>query len=198
MSNYRIILASGSVARRKILKNMGIRFEWHASDYPEKMSIHKEPSRLAQALASEKANYIAEDFPHCIIIGADTFITIGYEKIGKPTSIEEAKRILRQISGNRIDVHTGVATLLTDQDGQVDRELVAHVKTTLTIKKLTEAEIKSLAEHEEALQISGAFSIEGDGGKFVETIDGDYNNVIGLPVFQLKDMLTELGVKLPS
>jgi septum formation protein len=198
MRKQRIILASASKARRKLMEELGIPFEWHASNYPEQMSIHKEPSRLAQSLASEKANYIAENFPHCIIIGADTFITLGYEKIGKPATVEDAKRIIRLISGNKIDVHTGVATLLTDQDGQVDRELVAHVKTSLTIKKLTEPEIRSLAEHEEALQISGAFSIEGEGGKFVETIDGDYNNVIGLPIFQLKEMLAELGVKVPN
>lgn len=188
----KIILASRSTARKKLMQELKIPFECHASGYEEDMEAHKDPRKLAKFLALEKARFIARKFPNSIIIGADTFITVGSKKIGKPASVKEAAKIVRGMSGKKIKVISGLAVIKTDSAGKILKEKSAHVITILKIKKLSSAEIKSLAEHEEALQISGAFSIEGHGGKFVESIEGDYNNVIGLPVFKLKKMLKEL------
>ena len=93
------------------------------------------------------------------------------------------------MSGKTIEVHSGIAVIQTDENGHIKTKTVEHVLTKLKIKKMSPQEINHLATQEEALQISGAFSIEGEGGKMVEKIDGDYNNVIGLPLFQLKKML---------
>lgn len=198
MSHPRIILASRSPARRALMKELGIPFECHSSDYPEDMTLKKSAPDLAIHLALGKAEYIAPKFPNSIIIGADTFIVAHGQKIGKPESIEDAKRIIRLMSDSIILVISGVATIQTDKDGTIIKGLVGHVNTHLKIMKLSAKDIKSLAEQENALQISGAFSIEGEGGKFVEKIEGDYNNVIGLPLIQLREMLEKLGVKLPN
>ncbi len=177
------------------MKELGIPFECHTSGYEENMDGHENPAALAKYLAEGKAAFIAPKFPDSIIIGADTFITIDKEKIGKPADIREAETIIRKMSGNTIKVHSGIALVATGKNGEIEMKKVEHVLTTLKIKKMSEAEIHSLAHHEEALQISGAFSIEGEGGKMVEKIDGDYNNVIGLPLFQLRIMLKDFGVQ---
>jgi septum formation protein len=191
----RIILASRSPARRALMKELGIPFECHATEIFEDMSAHKDPIRLAMYLAAQKAEAAAEKFPDAVVIGVDTFIVIGKEKIGKPETVKEAKKIIGAMSGNTIEVISGMAVMKTDSQSRKTKEFITNAVTTLKIKKMTTSEIDFLANHEEALQISGAFSIEGEGGKMVEEIRGDYNNVIGLPLFQLREVLAKLGIE---
>ena len=188
----KIILASQSKARRSLMKELGVPFESHTSGYEENMKAYKSSKTLAKHLAQGKAEFIAHKFPDSIIIGADTFITIAKEKIGKPATIKEAEKIISKMSGKTIQVHSGIAVIQTDSKGEIVKKTVDHVLTKLKIKKMSLQEIHHLATQEEALQISGAFSIEGEGGKMVEKIDGDYNNVIGLPLFRLREMLEDL------
>lgn len=192
----KIILASRSPARRALMKELGIPFECHTTEIFENMSAKSDPKELAMHLASQKAHAAAVKFHDTIIIGVDTFIVIGKEKIGKPETIKEAEQIIGKMSGNKIDVISGMAVLKTDNEGKIMKEYITNAVTTLKIKNMTNAEIHHLATQEEALQISGAFSIEGEGGKMVEKIIGDYNNVIGLPLIQLREILLKLGVKL--
>jgi septum formation protein len=192
----RIILASRSPARRALMKELGMPFECHATEIFEDMGAKSDPVELAMHIASQKAHAAAAKFADAIVIGVDTFIVINKEKIGKPATITEAKKIITSMSGNTIDVISGMAVLKTDSGTKKVREFITNAVTTLKIKQMTAAEIDSLANSEEALQISGAFSIEGEGGKMVEQINGDYNNVIGLPLFQLREILEHLGVKL--
>jgi septum formation protein len=177
------------------MKELGIPFECHATEIFEDMNAKTDPVKLAMHLASQKAAAAAAKFKDAVVIGVDTFIVINDEKIGKPSTVAEAKKIISSMSGNTIDVISGMAVLKTDSEAKKVREFITNAVTRLKIKKMTAAEIDFLANHEEALQISGAFSIEGEGGKMVERIDGDYNNVIGLPLFQLREILNELGVK---
>ncbi len=197
-SPMRIILASQSPARRELMKGlaskMKIEFEPCVSDYPEDMRLYRQAWRLAQCLALGKARHVAGKFPNSVIIGADTFITCGYDKsgqrkIGKPSSIEDAKKIIRSMSGRVIGVYSGVAVVRTDVRGETVHEEVSYALTRLTIKKMTPGEVDLLAHQKNALQISGAFSIEGEGGKMITKIDGDYDNVIGLPIYLLEKML---------
>jgi len=178
------------------MKELGIPFECHSTEIFEDMNAKKDPTELAMHLASQKAEAAATKFPSAIVIGVDTFIVIGKEKIGKPATIEEAKKIIAKMSGNTIKVISGMAVLKTDKKGKKIKEYITNAVTSLKIKKMTEQEINKLAHHKEALQISGAFSIEGEGGKMVEQIQGDYNNVIGLPLFQLREILPKFGIKL--
>jgi septum formation protein len=194
----RIILASRSPARKRLMEELKIPFECHASEIDEDMSAKKDPYELAMLLASQKAQAVTSKYPNSIIIGVDTFVIIGKEKIGKPSSIKEATTIIKKMSGKTISVISGMAVIKTDAKGKIIKTLVSNATTFLKIKKMTPTEITFLASQKEALQLSGAFSIEGEGGKMVEGIFGDYNNVIGLPINQLKEMLEELKVKLKS
>ena len=204
----RIILASQSPARRelmkKLAKKMGFRVEFQTSDYPEDMRAYKQAWRLAEHLALGKARHVAtqrtKKFPNAIIVGADTFITCGHDqhgqkKIGKPTSITDAKRIIRSMSGKIIGVYSGLAVVSTDARGDIIQEEVTYALTRLWVKRMSPEEVDRLAHQKNALQISGAFSIEGEGGKMITRIDGDYDNVIGLPIFILEAILTRYGTR---
>jgi septum formation protein len=195
-TRQKIILASRSPARKRLMEELNLPFECHASEIFEDMSVKKDALELAMHLAAQKAEAVCAKYPDAIIIGVDTFIMINKEKIGKPTDTKDAARIIKKMSGRKIRVISGLAVLKTGKKGEKIKELISNAVTVLKIKKMSPEEIGYLANHEEALQISGAFSIEGEGGKMVESITGDYNNVIGLPLNQLKEMLTELGVKL--
>lgn len=191
----RIILASRSPARKKLMKELGLSFECHASDYEEDMSKHRDPKMLATYLASGKAGFIAPKFPESIIIGADTFGTINNKLMGKPRTRAEAVEMIRRMSGNTVYVHTGLAVLKTGPAGEIERELVSHTSTRLVFSIINEKAVREIVKKDDVLNVAGALTIEGESGKYVETIEGDYQNVIGLPLFRLKEMLAELGVK---
>ena len=191
----KIVLASRSPARRALMKELGVPFECHATEIHEDMGARRDPVELAMHLASLKAEAAAQKFPDAIVIGVDTFIVISKEKIGKPENVKEAEKIIGKMSGRNIYVISGIAVIKTDTKGRKTKEYITNAVTTLKIKKMTPAEISYLANHDEALQISGAFSIEGEGGKMVEEIKGDYNNVIGLPLNQLREIFGKMGIK---
>jgi len=136
-----------------------------------------------------KAVFVAKQYPDSTIIGADTFITCRGKKIGKPKSIAHAKRLIRFMSGQIIKVYTGVAIIETDHRANIIGESSDYALTDLWIKKMSGEEVGLLAHQKDALHISGAFSIEGEGGKMILRLRGDYDNVIGLPIFLLKKML---------
>jgi septum formation protein len=194
-STPKIILASRSPARRELMKQLGLPFECHASDIFEDMEARKDPVELAIYLAAQKAEHIAAKYADAIIIGVDTFVVIGKEKIGKPENIEGAARILQKMSGQKIEVVTGIAALKTDANSRKIKELISSCSTFLTMKKLSALEIRDHAHRPEALTVAGGITIENDHALFTK-IEGDYNNIIGLPIFQLKEMLEQLGVKL--
>lgn len=188
----RVILASRSPARRALMKQLNIPFECHVSNYEEDMTAYKTPEKLAQFLALQKAQFIAHKYPHSIIIGADTFGTMGNEKLGKPHSITAARAMIRRFRNNTMKVHTGLATIKTDQKGKVTKKLTTHTVTTITFGDISEKEINAIIEKDDVLNTAGALTIEGESGKYVKTIHGDYHNVIGLPLFQVEDMLKKM------
>jgi len=192
----RIILASRSPARRLLMKELNIPFECHTSDYEEDMNRFKTAPALSKFLALQKALYIANKYPNAIIIGADTIGTIKKRIVGKPPTIKAATVLLQSMSGKKVKVHTGLATILTDKQGKIAQKITSHTVTTLTFSKLTPQNIKDIIKEDDVLNVAGALTIEGESGKYVKTIQGDFQNVMGLPVFQLKEMLNKLGIKL--
>lgn len=188
----RLILASRSPARKALMKELKTPFECCTSNYHEDMRAYRASWRLAEFLALGKAMHVAAKFPNSVIIGADTFITCRGKKIGKPVSIADAKRLIRSMSGQTIKVYTGVAIVWTDVKGCAVKKAVDYAVTDLWIKKMCASEVDLLAHQKDALHISGAFSIEGEGGKMITKIRGDYNNVIGLPMFLVKRMLRRM------
>ena len=191
-----IILASRSPARRELMKELGFPFKCHASEIFEDMNARKDPAELAMYLASQKAQHIAAKYANAIIIGVDTFVTIGKEKIGKPENVKDAEKILRRMSGKKIQVISGIAVLKTNSAKKIVRELISHAVTTLTMVKIPAKEIRSHASRPQSLEVAGGITIEKDGD-LISKIDGDYNNVVGLPLMQLKEMLEEMGISRP-
>lgn len=189
----KIILASASPARKKLMCELNLPFTCVPSGYEEDMKARKTPKALAKFLALNKALFIAHQNPNSIIIGADTFGTLNGKKIGKPANHKEAQEIIRKMSNHKMEVHTGVAVIKTDDNGKPTKQLTSHTVTKISFVKITENDITHIIKTDEVLTTAGAFTIEGAGGKFVKEIDGDYHNVIGLPLFKVKEMLKQIG-----
>jgi septum formation protein len=190
-----IILASSSPARKRLMDALKIPYHCHASEIFEDMEKYSDPLKLVKYLATEKAKSVAPKYPDALLIGVDTFILIGKEKIIKAQTIKDAEEILRKMSGNTIEVISGLAVLKTDDKAKITEKHVSHAVTSLKIKPLTKVEINYFARREEALKISGVFGIEGEGGRLIKQINGDFNNVVGIPIFQLKEVLKKYGVE---
>lgn len=190
-----IILASSSPARKRLMDALGVPYHCHASEIFEDMQKYADPVKLVKHLAAEKAKSVAPKYPEALIIGVDTFILIGQEKIIKAQTVKEAENILKKMSGNTIDVISGLAVLKTGKNAEIIEKHTSHAVTSLKIKPLTKIEINYFARREEALKISGVFGIEGEGGRLIEKINGDFNNVVGIPIFQLKEVLKKYGIR---
>lgn len=188
----KIILASGSPRRKELLKKLGIKFEVVPSDYEEDMSLKLKPQELAKFLSLEKAKSVAKNYKNAIIISADTFVVFKGKYIGKPHSKIEAKRMLKDISGKSHLVITG----FTIMDTKNKKTISKTVETKVYIKKLTPKEINAYAKTKEPLDKAGAYAIQGLGKSIVEKIEGDYSNVVGLPIYALAESLKKFGIKM--
>lgn len=184
-----IILASASRARRRLMQKVTTAFTCHASEYEEDMNKSTSPSRLATFLALQKALSLAKKFPRSTIIGADTFGTLKGEKLGKPKTLAQAKSMLQKSSGKTMYVYTGIALIQTDHAGKVQKKLCAYEKAAVTFKTMTSKDIAEILREDPVLETAGALSIEGKARKFIQSIRGDHDSIIGLPVKQLKIML---------
>lgn len=173
----RIILASTSPRRKELLEKTGLVFEVVGSDYEEDMTLVLPPTELAKYLSRGKAEAVAKNHPDAVIIAADTFIIYNGKVLGKPHTLEKAKEILRMLSGNPHTVVTGF-TVIDAQNGESSSEAVA---TNVYFKNLNEQEIDDYIATGEPLDRAGAYAIQGLGKSFVNHIEGDYDNVVGLP-----------------
>jgi septum formation protein len=189
MTERRIILASASPRRRELLGFLGIPFEVVASAYEEVMpDRHPDSSSLAIHLATEKARDVAASHTEDWILGADTIVALHDRLYGKPKNADDARRMLRELSGNVHQVVTGVCII---QPGGVEHTLSAS--TAVRFRELLEAEIVEYVRSGEPLDKAGAYAIQGIGGLLIEGIRGDYPNVVGLPITPLALLLRRCG-----
>lgn len=180
----KLILASQSPQRKKILEELEIDFEIIPSQFEEVVSLNADPYILAKEFALEKARDVARNYPDRWVLGVDTIVVSeDGEILIKPVDADDARRILRILSGGRQTVVSGIALV---KDGQ---EIVQEERTEVFFKKINEAEIEAWIESRLWEGRSGGFQIEGKGGFFVEKIVGDFYNVVGLPVYRLGKML---------
>ncbi len=190
-----IILASSSPARKGLMDALGITYRCHASEINEDMKKHEDPRLLAEYLATEKAKHIAAKYPDSLIIGGDTFMLIGRQKIGKAKNRAEAVKLLKKMSGNTIKIISGLSVIKTGPGAEVLEKHVSHAVTELKIKDLTAEELDYFSTRKEATSVAGVITIDGEGSRLIREINGDYNNVVGLPIFQLKEVLKKYGVE---
>ena len=181
MSNYRLILASGSPRRKEILENQGILFEVVKSGREEKTK-ETIPQKVVRDLSEQKALDVYDQIQgrrNIIILSADTVVAKDGEILGKPEDEEDAVRMLTLLQGSTHEVYTGVTLLLCAEDVKT---IHIQEKTEVTMYPMTEEEIRSYVSSGEPMDKAGAYAIQGKCAVFVEKINGDYNNVVGLPV----------------
>ena len=183
-----IILASESPRRRELLTLMGLDFTVITSNVVEQPPHGATPDAYVKALALQKAQAVACAHPKDCVIGADTIVYLDAAILGKPHTSENAKRYLTRMQGRTHTVYTGVAVIT---NGRPD---VRCCTTDVTFAPMSEREIDAYVATGEPLDKAGAYGVQGPGGVFVERIDGNYFNVIGMPLPLLYRMLRDAGV----
>ena len=186
-----LILASKSPRRRELLAQMGLTdFEIHPALGEELAQPDLTPPELVQALALHQAQEVAQAFAQSgdVVIGADTIVVLDGQVLGKPHDEAHALAMLTALSGREHHVYTGVAVL---QDG---RALVQVEDTAVWFRNASEGELRRYIATGEPMDKAGAYGIQGRGGLLVSRIQGDYTNVVGLPIVRLASMLAQFGV----
>ena len=202
----RIILGSASPRRKELLEQIGIKFEIVVSDAEEHYESTR-PDEIVRELALMKAEQVAEEVKrrekegvgedyllrsetgearlrNLLILGADTVVVRDGEILGKPSGAEEAFEMLKSLQGRAHQVYTGVAVL--DFDGNAERHTVSHAEETkVFVHAMTDEEIRSYIAAGESLDKAGAYGVQGRFAAYIDRIEGDYYNVVGLPVAYL-------------
>ena len=195
-SDFELYLASSSPRRRELLQQLNISFHvLRDLDVDEARHEGESPSQFVERVAHDKAlagiAYVEEQgLPPRPVLGADTCIELEDEILGKPITETEARRMLEKINGRQHSVITGFTIIDTGNKKTMTRSL----ETKVYIKKLTSMEIDAYIESSEPLDKAGAYAIQGLGSVIVEKIEGDYFNVIGLPLSAVAESLREFGV----
>lgn len=186
----KIILASSSPQRKALLEQIGLEFEIIPSVYEENMRLEVENEKLAMHLAYEKTKDVAGKIKEGLVIGADTFIALGKERIGKPKNDKEAKQILKKISGKTLKVYSGIAII----DAATKTLAKDYEVTKVKMREMSDEEIDAYIKTKEPLNKAGACAIEGIGAIFIEKIEGCYSNIVGLPLYCLWRNLSKFGL----
>ena len=184
-----VILASQSPRRIELLKTVIENLLVFPSKIDEICDTDLSPEENAILLGRKKATTVAKLHPHHLIIGADTLVVLENKIIGKPTDTENARQILRQLSGQEHKVITGVTVVHS-------KIFSAASISRVRIKTLTSNEINSYVKSEEPMDKAGAYAIQGKGSFLVESYDGPYSNIVGLPINLLKSLLQKLNLSI--
>lgn len=187
--DYDLILASSSPRRRDYLNKMGVSFVVMKPDADETILVGEEPRDYVERMAYEKAQIIAEMHPNDVVLAADTIVVCHGIIIGKPASREDAKRILRMLSGRTHEVMSAVCII----KGKEERTFT--VTTEVTFAPLTEELIDTYVASGECDDKSGAYAVQGIASMFVAKVSGSVSAVVGLPICQVREALAEFGIK---
>lgn len=200
-----IILASQSPRRKELLEQIGLEFEICPAK-GEEIITKTIPEEVVMELSKQKAEEVAamvSSFGEqhkeittpsdMLVIGADTVVAYDGKILGKPVDEADAKRMLTMLSGNTHSVFTGVTLVLIDKSGRAG-ELVFYEKTDVKMHEMTEAEIDRYIATGEPMDKAGSYGIQGKCAIYIEKIDGDYNNVVGLPITRIYQELKKIGI----
>jgi septum formation protein len=187
MNKRMLVLASASPRRQELLRSVGIPFEVQPADIAEDPLPGEGAKECAERLAREKALAVARDRPQDCILGADTVVIVDGQMLGKPSNRDDAARMLRMLSGRTHQVITGVCLVAA---GWV---AVASETTSVTMNEIANEEIAEYVASGEPMDKAGAYAIQGIASRWIPRIEGDYSNVVGLPVALVVRMLREHG-----
>lgn len=192
----KVILASRSPRRKKLLQQIGLQFEVFGSSVSEDYDESDHPSIIVQKLAHRKAADVARAHPHCLIIGADTIVWLDGRILEKPDSKHHAADMLKVLSGTQHQVYSGVALLKTGEKGNIHSELTFFEHTDVHFGEPDTDDIQAYIESGSPLDKAGAYGIQDDWGSlFVKRINGDYNTVVGFPLYKFYQQLKVFAPK---
>ena len=198
MQKKKIILASASPRRRELMAQAGYEFEVQVS-HKEETYISETPDDIVKELALLKARDIAEqnEAKDLVVIGADTVVAYQGAILGKPSSKEDAFAMIQSFQGDKHQVYTGVAILSYDEEG--NETVVNHaVKTDVYVNSMTDEEIWKYIESDNVMDKAGSYGIQSGFAIHIEKIEGDYFNVVGLPISYIYNILKDIeGVGMP-
>jgi septum formation protein len=190
-----LVLASASPRRQELLRNAGIEFTVRPANIPEIPLAEESPRACAERLAREKAHAVLLQQPGKLVLGADTIVVVDGEILGKPRDEADAMRMLRLLSGRTHQVITGVclvgALRTENQKLETGFEDTRSESTLVSMTTLTDDDIHSYIASGEPMDKAGAYAIQGMASRWIPHIDGDYFNVVGLPVALVHRMLKE-------
>lgn len=186
-----LVLASASPRRQELLRQAGIAFSAQPSDIAEQARAGEAPQAYAERLAREKALAVARQQPGDFVLGADTIVVADGQILGKPRDQADAMRMLRLLSGRTHEVITGVCLMGSSPAFEDTRSNL----TLVTMTDLSEEEVRSYVRAGEPADKAGAYAIQGWASRWIPRIQGDYSNVVGLPVALVWRMLREHGVQ---
>ena len=188
-SNIKIFLASKSPRRRKLLKQLGLKFKSFSVDLHEEILDGEHPVQTVKRLALHKSQKAVKKVDSGIVITADTIVVLDSEIIGKPKNENDAFKILSKLSGRTHTVYTGFVIHNID----TNKKIIDYEKTKVTFRKLSATEIKDYIHTGSPMDKAGAYGIQDDfGAVFVKKIDGCYYNVVGLPLAKLYRSLLQI------
>jgi len=190
-----IVLASASPRRQELLRNAGISFTVQPADIDETPRVGEGALECAERLAREKALAVWRKRPQDSVLGADTIVVVDEAILGKPVDEEDAARMLRLLSGRVHSVITGVCLVNAgdsrDLSDPGERVRTASETTLVTVNELSDEEILDYVATGEPMDKAGAYAIQGGASRWIPRIEGDYSNVVGLPVALVYRMLRE-------
>ena len=192
---WRLILASSSPRRRELLASSGRRFEVVPPSIPEPVRDWAllSPTETAEALAYFKARSVRQAHPRAWVLGADSVVACVGRILGKASGADEAEAMLRKLSGTRHAVITGVALL-----GPPSRRLIASDTTHVTMRRMSDQEVRQYIDSGEWKDKAGAYAIQETADRFIEVVEGSFTNVVGLPMELVERMLATLDAQPPA
>lgn len=192
-SSKKLILASRSPRRSELLRSLGLEFEVIPSKMEEIIDPEQSPEQNATNIARDKARWVARHNPGHYVLGADTMVVLDQEILGQPADEEDACRILSKLAGKQHRVITGVA-LITPEAKEYETAEVS----TVSIKSVSESDIRSYVATGEPLDKAGAYAIQGEGSFLVESREGSWSNIVGLPLEALTVLFQKSGFPVPK
>jgi septum formation protein len=191
MQKKKLVLASGSPRRRELLAAAGVTFTVDAADIHEEMSHAIPGQRLVMKLALLKAEAVARRHRNAVVIAADTVVSIGKYNWSKPESRKEARMMLAKLSGRTHQVWTGFAIV----DTKSGRRVVRAVSSDITMRSLSKREIDSHVKKKEAIEGAGGYMLQKQGAALIKKIEGDYTNIVGLPLPTVLKELKKFSIR---
>jgi len=184
-----LILASSSPRRQELLHEIGVPFQVHAANINEDQRPGEAPMEYALRLAREKAQAVLAQYPQSYVLGADTIVVLNGEVLGKPIDHADAARMLRLLSGRAHEVTTAVSLIAISTLAETRAST-----TKVYFREIAEAEIQQYVAGGEPMDKAGAYAIQGGASRWTDRIEGEFSNVVGLPLSLVTEMLKITGL----